>query len=318
MLAVGEALPPLAGAAARAALPIDVARTIEDLFERAALDLCHVHEPFAPWVATVALRHSRALNVGTFHAPTERVVATQVARKVVQLVFGRLDARPAAYGATADLLRALLPRRLRIVAPGADPTPRAAPRRRRPLRLAFVDQEERGALRLFLRALRRLDRPPVGGDGAQRARPVVLDPAARRPARARALRRRDDAARALLARRRRARRRLGRRRARARAVSRAHGRRRRAGRLAPGRLRGAAADGEAGLLFEPSDLETLAAQLARLVADRACARGCARAARPRPWTAVADELEALYGTLAARRHDTRGDPTRARLRRPAH
>ena len=28
-----------------------------------------------------ALRHSRALNVGTFHAPTERVLATQVARK---------------------------------------------------------------------------------------------------------------------------------------------------------------------------------------------------------------------------------------------
>ena len=94
VLAVGEALPPLPGRR-RAALPIDVARTISDLFESAALDLCHVHEPFAPSVASTALRHSRALNVGTFHAPTERVVATQVARKVVQLVFGRLDARTA-------------------------------------------------------------------------------------------------------------------------------------------------------------------------------------------------------------------------------
>ena len=108
VLAVGEALPPLPGRR-RAALPIDVARTISDLFERAALDLCHVHEPFAPSVASTALRHSRALNVGTFHAPTERVVATQVARKVVQLVFGRLDVRTATYGATAELLRRFFP-----------------------------------------------------------------------------------------------------------------------------------------------------------------------------------------------------------------
>ena len=56
LLAVGEALPPLPGRA-RAAVPIDVTRTIAGLFERAALDLCHVHEPFAPSVASVALRH---------------------------------------------------------------------------------------------------------------------------------------------------------------------------------------------------------------------------------------------------------------------
>ena len=112
MLAVGEALPPLPGRR-RAALPIDVARTISDLFEHAAIDLCHVHEPFAPSVASTALRHSRALNVGTFHAPTERVVATQVARKVVAARLRppgrahrdlRHHRRPAA---------ALLPRRLR-------------------------------------------------------------------------------------------------------------------------------------------------------------------------------------------------------------
>ena len=157
VLAVGEALPPLPGRR-RAALPIDVARTISDLFERAALDLCHVHEPFAPSVASTALRHSRALNVGTFHAPTERVVATQVARKVVQLVFGRLDARTAAYGATARAAAPLLPgrlhdrhaRRRRHAAP-------AVARRRTRARSPSSSEEERGALRVFLRALRRLD-----------------------------------------------------------------------------------------------------------------------------------------------------------------
>ncbi len=77
------------------------------------------------WRAS-ALRHSRALNVGTFHAPTERVVSTQVARKVVQLVFGRLDARTASFEATARAAAALLPRRL--------PDRRARRRRRSPRR----------------------------------------------------------------------------------------------------------------------------------------------------------------------------------------
>ena len=122
------------------------------------LDVCHVHEPFAPSVASAALRHSRALNVGTFHAPTERVVSTQVARKVVQLVFGRLDARIAELRGDRGADAPLLPRRLRVVAPGADAAraPRGATTAGR-VRIAFVDEEERGALRLFLRALRRLD-----------------------------------------------------------------------------------------------------------------------------------------------------------------
>ena len=130
MLAVGEALPPLPGRR-RAALPIDVARTISDLFESAALDLCHVHEPFAPSVASTALRHSRALNVGTFHAPTERVVATQVARKVVQLVFGRLDARTATYRRDRRPAAPLLPGRVRDRRARRRPAPPTRARRRR-------------------------------------------------------------------------------------------------------------------------------------------------------------------------------------------
>src|SRR6185312_13064104 len=41
------------------ALPIDVARTIEQLLSTIELDFVHVHEPFAPSAANAALRHSR-------------------------------------------------------------------------------------------------------------------------------------------------------------------------------------------------------------------------------------------------------------------
>jgi glycosyltransferase involved in cell wall biosynthesis len=309
VLAVGEALPPLPGRR-RAALPIDVARTISDLFERAALDLCHVHEPFAPSVASTALRHSRALNVGTFHAPTERVVATQVARKVVQLVFGRLDARTAAYAATADLLRRFFPGEYTIVSPGADATPRPSTDGDGRVRIAFLEQEERGALRLFLRSLRRLD-PALPWEAVVHSE---RGPSSSTPLRADLLARVRfvaDAQEAL-----------------AGAdvlVAASDGVAPAPGLIARAQAAGAVpvasrlavyeellGDGEAGLLFEPNDLETLAAQIGRLVVDDGLRERLRAAARQRPWSTVADELEGLYRTLAARRHDVRGNPRAAR------
>ena len=116
----------------------------------------HVHEPWAPSAGSVALRHSRALNVGSFHAPAERVLSTQVARKFVELFFGRMDARTASYEATAELLSRYFPASYELLRPGRDERGARGARRRRPVRIAFSDREERGALRLFLRALRRL------------------------------------------------------------------------------------------------------------------------------------------------------------------
>jgi hypothetical protein len=72
------------------------------------------------------------------------------------------------------------------------------------------------------------------------------------------------------------------------------------------------AAGERGLLFEPGDVDTLAAQLGRLLADpqlRDRLRAAAQPLRARlGWDRVADELEALYADVAARRRDTNGDP----------
>ena len=71
-------------------------------------------------------------------------------------------------------------------------------------------------------------------------------------------------------------------------------------------------EGEHGLLFEPRDIDTLAAQLQRLV-DEPALRGqiTERAAPLRArlgWTRVADELEDVYASLVARRHPLGGNP----------
>ncbi|HEY7952956.1 MAG TPA: PHP domain-containing protein [Solirubrobacteraceae bacterium] len=97
VIAVGEVLEV-------GSLPIDVARTIQELLGAVELDFVHVHEPFPPSASSVALRHSRALNVGSFHAPTERLLSTVLAKRFVSTFFGRLDARTASLKATAKLM----------------------------------------------------------------------------------------------------------------------------------------------------------------------------------------------------------------------
>jgi predicted metal-dependent phosphoesterase TrpH len=119
VVAVGEVLDVPASARRRtSALSIDVARTIEELLTTVELDFVHVHEPFAPSTSNAALRHSRALNVGSFHSATERLLSTLVARRFVESFFGRLDARTASLPATLELMARHFPGDYRLVPDG--------------------------------------------------------------------------------------------------------------------------------------------------------------------------------------------------------
>ncbi|HVF80052.1 MAG TPA: glycosyltransferase, partial [Solirubrobacteraceae bacterium] len=322
VLAVGDALPDLPGGSQRApALPVDVSRTIENLLAILPLDICHVHEPFAPSTSSAALRHSRALNVGTFHRPTERLLSTQVARKVVQLVLGRLDARTASFGATRDLMQRFFPANYRVLLPGADPAAPRVPSADGRVRFGFVDDEERPALRLFLRALRRLDTDApweatiVSARGPSSSTPLRADLEARvRYTTPDELSEADFLAQTDVL------------------VAASDG-----AVPAPGQLlralnagvvplasrlpsyEEALDEGARGLLFEPRDVETLAAQLERLATDAALLERLRCAAAPvrstLTWQRVADELDEVYATLAARRHPLVGNPQLgARLR----
>ncbi|HMS60987.1 MAG TPA: glycosyltransferase [Solirubrobacteraceae bacterium] len=314
LLAVGEAVDtPLTGRRRAAALPMDVTRTLGDLFEHAPLDLVHVHEPFAPSVAGAALRASRALNIGSFHAPTERIVSTQVARKVVQLIFGRLDARTASYPSTAEIMARHFPATYRPLPPGAPALERAARPAGGPLRVAFVDEEERQALRLLLRALRHVETElpwelvvlsrrgpsstPLRADLRDRVRYVTAEETSEDEL----LQNADvlvaastggEPQPALVAR--------------ASAAG--------AVPLASGLpvYADVVGDGERGLLFPARDPEALGSQLTRLLCDADVRERLRAAAVPRPWSAVADDVEALYAEIAARRKDPEGDP---RIRR---
>jgi predicted metal-dependent phosphoesterase TrpH len=98
-------------------LRIGTGDPVKRLLGSREVDIVHVHEPFAPSVSSAALRHSHSLNVATFHAPRERVLSTQVARPLVEIFFGRIDARTVTSADTARLLEGYFPATYELVGP---------------------------------------------------------------------------------------------------------------------------------------------------------------------------------------------------------
>ncbi|MEX1220301.1 MAG: glycosyltransferase [Solirubrobacterales bacterium] len=299
---------------------VDVGNRVEALLGTARIDLLHVHDPFVPGFSSTALRHSFSLNVGTFHQTEERPFATHVARPFLEVFFSRLDHRTASSKAAAKLLNRFFPGAYELSPAGVDPV---APDQAEdgPLRITFCDQEEKGAMRIILRALRRL---PAGLDWTATifsGNPGEVDLRVSKEIRERIKVIGPDQA------------------SLAELLSRSHVFCAASGgpRQAPGAVRQALAsgavpivstvsryveligDGQRGLLFPVGDPVTLAGQIARLGQDRSKLESLRRTAADEPqsqvWSEVVDRFEETYQRLVARRQVSADRPdVRKRLR----
>ncbi len=227
---------------------------------------------------------------------------------MVERLFGRLDGRTASFAATRDMIERYFPGEYRVIRPGADLLHRPGTDGGPP-EIVFSAEEERGALRIFLRALRKL---PAELDW--RATIWLRDP--------------DAAPAVSLSRRLRERVRLAgpadgseaQHLARADIAVAASAGAAPAPQLVLRALAGGAVpvvsrlpqyeealrEGELGLLFEPRDAITLAGQLERLIADPSLVSDYARRVEEAhgelEWSRVAIEFEALFEEIAGRRH----------------
>jgi phosphatidylinositol alpha-mannosyltransferase len=84
---------PFSGSNARITFAPAVYRRVKQILKREQFDIVHVHEPSVPMLSLVVLRHSHAINVGTFHAYRESNMLFEVAGQLLKRVFvGSTDA----------------------------------------------------------------------------------------------------------------------------------------------------------------------------------------------------------------------------------
>ncbi len=118
---------PFSGSTARITLSPQVYRRVKQILKKEKFDVVHVHEPSVPMLSLVVLRHSHALNVGTFHAYRESNAIYEYMRPLVQRVFNRLDGRIFVSEVVRDYITRYFPGDYVVIPNGIDCTRFASP-----------------------------------------------------------------------------------------------------------------------------------------------------------------------------------------------
>ena len=183
VVVIGRPVPvPASGSVVRIALSPRLSRPVKELLDREQFDVVHVHEPLMPFLPITFLRHSDAVNVGTFHAAKDggnRLYA--YSKRLLRRWFRRLDGKIAVSPAAERLVGRYFPGYYNIIPNGIEldrftdacPLPELMDGKRNVL---FVGRmEKRKGLKYLLRAFIAVKREMpyarliVVGDGRLRA-----------------------------------------------------------------------------------------------------------------------------------------------------
>ena len=164
LVLIGQPVPlPLSGSWARVSLSFHRNREVKRLLDEEEFDVVHMHEPLFPVAPVAALRFSKALNVGTFHAYVRRSRGYRGFRPLLKRWVGNLHGRIAVSKPAAELIGRYYPGDFTIIPNGIDLahfSADAPPFERfmdGKLNLLFVGRmEKRKGLRFLLAAFARL------------------------------------------------------------------------------------------------------------------------------------------------------------------
>lgn len=118
---------PFSGSNVRLSINPQVYQRVKKILKKEQFDVVHAHEPAAPLLCPVVLRHSKAVNVGTFHAYRETNTVYQMARPLLRPVYNKLNGRIFVSQAVRDFTLAQFPGDYRIIPNGIDYQRFAAP-----------------------------------------------------------------------------------------------------------------------------------------------------------------------------------------------
>jgi len=112
---------PSAGSVARVSVSPLVYRKAKKILEEENFDVVHIHEPLTPMLPVAVLRHSKTLNIGTFHAyrPDPHPVL-EYSDVLLRRLANKLDGRIAVSMAAKDYISRYFPGDYRIIPNGVD------------------------------------------------------------------------------------------------------------------------------------------------------------------------------------------------------
>ncbi len=115
---------PTGGSVARIALSVRLSTQVKRLLEQEQFDIVHLHEPLMPMLPLTFLRHSRSINVGTFHAYHDQrrfpVQAYFYGRRILRRWFRRLHGRIAVSEPARQFVQRYFPGDYTIIPNGID------------------------------------------------------------------------------------------------------------------------------------------------------------------------------------------------------
>ena len=111
---------PMNASVARISLSLTLSRQVKEILANERFDVVHLHEPLAPALPITVLRHSRTVNVGTFHTYRRSHFAYLYGKPLLKRYFNRLQGRIAVSAAARQLIERYFPSQYRIIPNGID------------------------------------------------------------------------------------------------------------------------------------------------------------------------------------------------------
>ncbi len=111
---------PFSGSKARISLSPRIYRRVKKILQQEEFDIVHIHEPAAPALPIMVLRHSKSANVGTFHAYRESHAGYKYGKRIFKLIYEKLDGKIVVSEAVREYLSRYFPGDYAVIPNGID------------------------------------------------------------------------------------------------------------------------------------------------------------------------------------------------------
>jgi phosphatidylinositol alpha-mannosyltransferase len=93
---------------------------VKQILQAERVEIVQIHEPPAPAVPLVVLRHSKSVNVGPFHAYRDSYAGYQYGKRIFKPIFAKLDGKIVVSEAVRDYLSRYFPGEYVVIPNGID------------------------------------------------------------------------------------------------------------------------------------------------------------------------------------------------------